>query len=164
MPSKCATLGAVPAGAAVPGARPGSRIGRGVPDSTTKKSPFEVAVLFSSSAASRVKAPVPEIAVTFAVTRIPSYRSSCSRLPAGEMSSLFKRTGSGSACPLESTFTLGDVSSVTVGALGAVVTSLTVPATRTKSPRATNDGGKPVTTTRPSDELGSPSPGPSVWM
>ena len=102
---------------------------------------------------------MPDVAVTSTVTRMPSYRSSCSKSPDGETSEESNTTGGGSGLPADSTVIESWPLSSVIGGLDGSAegrNSCTMPVTRTSAPRETG-GADPVNTRRPSDVCGSAS-------
>src|SRR5690242_1612502 len=99
---------------------------------------------------------------------MPSYFSSCRRAPAGFVSLAVKTTGDGSAFPvLIAKIFVGEEISVCDGLFGSLagMNSCTFPVTHTLFPIAAAAGGAlEVKTKRPSEVLGSPSPGGGIWI
>src|SRR6266540_2577102 len=160
--SKIGTQQGVP-GSGLEASMPGSRYGLGLSGITPKKRPFEVAVAAASFTLPRV-GPTTRRVSTW--TRIPSYLSSWSKLPAGSGSMLVSRTAAGRGLPVESTSTVGKEISVSGGLVGSEpgMNSVTVPVTLTSLPMAAAGGGSElVKTNTPSEVFGSPSPTGS-WM
>src|SRR5258708_26303220 len=120
---------------------PGSRNGRAIPGSTTKKMPLEVEVALASLTLPPVGATTLS---TSTWTRMPSYFSSWLMDPAGSVSVTVSVTGVGKGLPVLINDTAGDPEiSVAGGLLGSLlgINSLTVPVTWTRLPTAAAAGG-----------------------